>query len=137
MSGQNCLFCKIINREIGAMIVYEDDHAMAFLDVNPRSPGHTMVIPKTHAENIVSLPESEVEALFMAVRKVAGHLGVVLSPDGLTIGINQGGASGQAVPHLHVHIMPRYAGDGGGSIHSVVNNPPKEALEIIHKKVTM
>src|SRR5438105_2175385 len=118
MQDNECLFCKIARKEIKSLIVYEDDHALGFLDVKPRAPGHTMVIPKVHAPNILELPDGEVAPLCMAVKRVAELLSLRLKPDGITIGLNQGRASGQEVDHLHVHLMPRWKNDGGSAIQS-------------------
>lgn len=131
-----CLFCKIANKEISAKIIYEDENATAVLDVNPRSPGHSMVLPKNHAENILELPDDEIKGIFQAVKNVTALLKNKLNPDGFTIGINHGKASGQAVDHLHIHVIPRWKNDGGSSIHGVVENPPKESPEEIFKKIT-
>ncbi len=120
-----CLLCRIINKEIKSDVVYEDDNVIAILDIHPRAPGHTMVLPKFHAENILDLPDDKIGPLFVAVKKVTQLLKDKHRPDGFTIGINQGKASGQAVDHLHIHIIPRWLDDGGGSIHSVVDNPPR------------
>ena len=132
---QDCLFCKIVAKQIPSYMVYEDDHAFAFLDIMPRTTGHTMVIPKVHAPNILELPDAEVGPLFAAVKNVAGMLSRTLLCDGITIGANQGRASGQEVDHLHVHLMPRWHGDGGGPVQSLVNRKPKETLEEIRKKI--
>jgi histidine triad (HIT) family protein len=126
-----CLFCKIVNKEIPADIICEDDAAVAVLDIHPKAPGHTMVLPKGHSENILDLPDDKVEGVFKAVKNVTELLRKSLKPDGFTIGINHGKASGQAVEHLHIHIIPRWQNDGGRSIHSVVDNPPKESLKQI------
>lgn len=131
----DCLFCKIAAKQIPAAAIREDEHTLAFLDIAPRSPGHTMVIPKHHAPTLVALPEGEVGPLFAAVKKVAELLTKKLAPDGITIGINQGRASGQEVDHLHVHLMPRWRGDGGGPVQSVVHNAPKESAEEITAKI--
>ncbi len=133
----DCLFCKIVNKEIPAETIYEDAHTLAFLDIMPKAPGHTMVIPKIHAENILDLPEGEIGPLFASVRKLAERLTRVLKTDGLTIGVNQGKASGQTVEHLHVHLLPRFKSDRGGSIHSVVENPPKESVKEIAKRLRL
>jgi len=130
-----CIFCKIINKEIGSEIIYEDEKAVGVLDIHPRSPGHVMVLPKFHAENILDLPDSEIEGVFSAVKKITGILKKTFNPDGFTIGINHGKASGQAVDHLHIHIMPRWHGDGGGSIHNVVSSPTEESLEETARKI--
>jgi histidine triad (HIT) family protein len=131
----DCLFCKIINKEIPALVIYEDASALAFLDIAPRVEGHAVIIPKHHAATLVDLPESEVRPLFSAVRSVAGILSKSLQAEGLTIGVNQGAVSGQVVPHLHVHVMPRFGNDGGGSVQSVVHNPPKDSLEDVRIKI--
>lgn len=132
---QNCLFCKIAAKTIPSQAIYEDDHTLAFLDIMPRAPGHAMVIPKYHAPNVLELPDADVAPLFLAVKKVAELLSKKLKADGITIGINQGRESGQEVDHLHVHLMPRWHGDGGGAIQSAVKNAPKESLEEIRKKI--
>ncbi len=130
-----CLFCKIAAKKIPAAIIYEDGRTLAFLDIRPRSPGHTMVVPKVHAPTLAALPDGEIAPLFAAVKKVAGLLMEKLAPDGITMGVNQGRASGQEVDHLHVHLMPRWHGDGGGSVQSAVHNEPKESVEEIQKKI--
>jgi histidine triad (HIT) family protein len=132
---EDCIFCKIIKKEIPAEIVYENSYALAFLDIQPRSTGHVMVIPKEHAPDLLSLEEKLVGPLFFATRQVAKMIQIALLPDGLTFGINQGRASGQEVSHLHIHIMPRFHGDRGGPIQGVVDNPPKEDLKSIADKI--
>ena len=131
----DCLFCKIASKEIPSAVIYEDDHVLAFLDVHPLAPGHTLVVPKRHADNLIDLLPEEVEPLFQAVKNVTALLEKTLSPRGFTIGINHGRFSGQMVDHLHVHVIPRFEGDGGGSLHSVVQNTPKESLEEIQAKI--
>lgn len=130
-----CLFCKIASKEIRSAAIYEDDDALAFLDVRPLTKGHTLVIPKFHAENILDFPADRIGSIFKAVKKTTALLEEKLSPKGFTIGINHGKISGQVIDHLHVHIIPRYEGDGGGSIHSVVKNPPEESLEEIRAMI--
>ena len=124
----NCLFCRIAIKEVGSEIIYEDSNTLGFLDINPISPGHSVVIPKSHAQNIIQLDDSRVPALFLAVKKVTSILNKNLKPSGFTIGINHGEVSGQTIDHIHIHVIPRFAGDGGKSIHSVVTNPPKESI---------
>lgn len=131
----DCLFCRIAKHEIKAEVIYEDDHTVAFLDISPRAPGHTLVIPKFHAGNIILLPEEEVGPLFAAVKKVSGMIVDRLKPDGLTIGINQGAASGQEVDHLHIHIFPRWTNDGGHSVQSIVNYKTEESVAEMGKKI--
>lgn len=131
----DCLFCKIIGKEIPAEIIYEDDKTVAILDINPRAPGHTMVLPKFHSETILDFPENEIESLFLAVKKITQMIQEGLNPEGFTIGINHGKISGQVVDHLHIHVIPRFKNDEGSSIHSVVSNPPKESLKEIKNKI--
>ncbi|MDP2629649.1 MAG: HIT family protein [Candidatus Harrisonbacteria bacterium] len=129
------IFDKIISKEIAAEIVYEDEKVLAFLDVHPHAPGHTLVIPKQAASTLIELDQEYVGPLFEAVKAVMAALQKALKPDGFTVGMNQGQSAGQAIAHLHVHIMPRYEGDGGKNLHSVVNNPPNQALEAIAEKI--
>lgn len=131
----DCLFCKIAGKVIPSEVVYEDDAVLAFLDIHPMAPGHTLIVPKIHSENILDLPEEDVAKAFSGVKKVTALLAEKLSPKGFTIGINHGRMGGQLVDHLHVHVIPRFEGDGGGSLHSVVKNPPKESLSEIRRKI--
>lgn len=131
----DCVYCKIINRELNSEIIFEDEYSLAVLDIHPLSLGHTIVLPKNHSNNILELLDDQVGPIFLAVKKVIDKLNKTLKPDGFTIGTNQGKASGQVIDHLHVHIIPRWHNDGGGSIHSVVNNPPKESLQEIAAKI--
>ena len=131
----DCLFCGIAKKEISAEVIYEDEHSLAFLDIHPRAPGHTVIIPKKHALNILELEDKLVSSTFLTVKKVSAILNISLHPDGFTIGINHGRISGQAVDHLHIHVIPRFLNDGGASIHSVVNNIPKESLKQIAIKI--
>lgn len=130
-----CLFCKIVKREIGAEIIFENEIAIAFLDILPRAPGHTMVVPKHHAQDILELPDELVGPFFQTIKKVIAQIDRALSPDGFTLGINHGKASGQEVQHLHFHIIPRWHGDGGGPIQRVVENQSKEDLKTIAQKI--
>lgn len=130
-----CLFCKIITKQIPSEIVYEDNASLAVLDVAPRAPGHTIVLPKMHAESILDLPDTTIEPVFATVKKVTAMLKKALAPDGFTIGINHGHAAGQAIDHLHIHVIPRWSSDNGGSIHSIVTNIPKETLGEIRSKI--
>ena len=131
----DCLFCKIARREFPAQIIHEDMHAVAFLDIDPRSAGHSVVIPKRHAETVLDLHGGDIGTVFSAVRATVALLKKALNPDGFTIGVNHGAAAGQAIPHLHVHVIPRHIGDKGGSMHTVVTNPPSETVEEIFNKI--
>ncbi len=125
----DCIFCKIGAGEIPSHKVYEDTESLAFLDIHPHAPGHTVVIPKKHAETVFDLGEEEMPALMLAVRKTMIKIDSKLAPDGFNVGWNHHPAGGQVVPHLHIHIMPRYNGDGGGSMHSIIKNPGRKSVE--------
>jgi len=130
-----CLFCKIVKGEIKSEKIYEDGDTLAFLDVNPSAPGHTIVIPKQHIQTILDLNEESLSRLFKTVKKVTEMIRNSLHPCGFNIGINQGECAGSRVPHLHIHIIPRYIGDGGAMIQMIVRNPPKEDLTTIANKI--
>jgi histidine triad (HIT) family protein len=125
----DCVFCKIVKGEIPCHKVYEDDTTLAFLDVKPHAKGHTMVIPKRHGETMFDVDESISMAVMGATIKVMQKIQDVLQPDGFNVGWNHNTAGGQVVPHLHVHIMPRYMGDGGGSQHSIVDHPGEISVD--------
>lgn len=131
----DCIFCKIAKKEISAEVVYEDRSALAFLDIRPMAPGHTVVVPKRHVSSLLDMPKDLVEPFFSAVQKVAGKVFQAFKPDGLSFGINQGRAAGQHVDHLHFHIVPRWQDDGGGSFQSIVHNPPREDIKTIAEKI--
>lgn len=131
----DCLFCKIASHNIPAYIVTEDEHALAFLDVHPRAAGHAVVISRHHAPTLIEMPDDELGYLFRMTKSVSSRILQILAPAGLTIGINHGAVSGQTIPHLHVHIIPRYTDDGGGSVHSVVPDPAPIDLDAVAKKL--
>lgn len=124
----NCIFCKITTRAIDSSILFEDGYCLVFLDAHPVVPGHALVIPKFHAPTFGDLPESEVAPLFSTVHRASAAIKQALGCDGLTVGINDGRAAGQAVPHVHIHILPRFVGDGGGSIHTILSSATRPAL---------
>ena len=129
----DCIFCKIIDREIPNYTVYEDDHVLAFLDIHPHAKGHTIVVPKVHTETLLELNDELLGFLMMGVKRAQEKIEHVLQPDGYNIGWNHGEVGGQVVPHLHIHVMPRWNGDGGGNMHSVINAPGDEKVEEIAK----
>ncbi len=124
-----CIFCDIVAKNIPNYTVYEDHNALAFLDITPHAKGHTLVVPKVHAETIFELNEELTKHLFAGVKRTVERVSQVLSPDGFNIGWNHGTAGGQAVVHLHVHVIPRWNGDGGSNIHGIINNPGDTSVE--------
>ena len=125
----NCVFCKIVKGKVPCHKIYEDDSFLAFLDIHPHSKGHTVIIPKKHIVSFFDLGKLEKNGLFSAVHKTMEILKTVLSPDGFNVGWNDGKTAGQVIPHLHLHIFPRYDGDGGGSMHSIIKNPGEMSVE--------
>ena len=107
----DCIFCKIAAGEIPSFKVYEDGDVLAYLDINPFTKGHTLVIPKAHSSGLVDTDNERLATVMAAVRKVASHLKTVLPCDGFNILQNNGAAAGQTVNHLHFHIIPRYNGE--------------------------
>lgn len=118
----SCLFCKIVVGEIPNHTVYEDDTVLAFLDIHPCAKGHTVVIPKTHVERLSDLSDEQWTKTLAGVQKAMKRVYAVLQPQAVNIGINDGPAAGQAVSHVHWHILPRNEGDGGGSVHSIIRS---------------
>lgn len=104
----NCVFCAIAAGEIPCFKVYEDDVALAYLDINPFAEGHALVIPKAHFTGLLDAPADTLRALVTRVQKVAARLKEALPCDGFNVLQNNGPAAGQTVPHLHFHIVPRF-----------------------------
>jgi histidine triad (HIT) family protein len=110
--GMDCIFCQIAAGDIGSTKVYEDEHVLAFADISPITPGHTLIIPKKHAENIHDIDPETLGRLHQAAAKVAGAIQRGLKPEGLAALQLNGRAAGQLVMHYHLHLVPRYADDG-------------------------
>lgn len=108
----DCIFCKIAAGEIPSVKVYEDDRVLAFMDINPINEGHLLIIPKAHAATIHEIAEADFLAVMSATQKLAAAVKKALKPDGINLLQLNGKAANQVVPHLHVHIVPRWFGDG-------------------------
>lgn len=106
----NNIFAKILRGELPCHKVYEDDKAFAFLDIMPRAPGHTLVLPKAPARNILDVSPDDLAHVMTVTQKIAKAAMGVFSADGVTVQQFNEGAGGQVVFHLHVHIIPRKAG---------------------------
>ncbi len=126
---ENCIFCKIVAGDIPCHKIYENKDSLAFLDIKPHAKGHTVVIPKKHAVTLFDLDDNAAQELILDIKKVMEKLRDVLYPDGFNVGWNQNTAAGQVVPHLHIHIFPRYNADGGGSMHTILKNPGNLSVE--------
>lgn len=111
MKKDDCIFCKIAAGEIPSATVYEDDDFRAILDLGPAAKGHTLVIPKSHSDNLLSIePDTAAKAL-KVISKTANAIKEALGCDGINVVQNNGEAAGQTVMHLHFHIIPRYKND--------------------------
>lgn len=130
---ENCIFCKIISGKIPCYKVHETKHSLAFLDIKPHAAGHTVVIPKNHAMTILDLDDESAKYLLLDIKAVMKKLEEKLSPLAFNVGWNNGTGAGQVVPHLHIHIFPRYVGDGGESFHAIIKNPGKNSVDEIAK----
>jgi histidine triad (HIT) family protein len=128
-----CIFCKIVNGEMTAHKIYENNDTVAFLDIRPHAKGHTVIIPKKHAATVFDQSDEINNLIMESVVKVMKLIQEKLNPDGFNVGWNHNSAAGQVVPHVHVHIMPRYNGDGGGSMHSIVSNPGEITVDEVAK----
>lgn len=118
----DCLFCKIVAGEIPNYTVYQDENVLAFLDIHPCSKGHTVVIPKKHFGVLQEMDAETFSGLMQGLRAAQEKVQEKINPDGMNIAINNGPAAGQAIPHVHWHILPRWENDGGGSAHSIVRS---------------
>lgn len=108
----DCLFCKIINKEIPSYIVYEDDDFLAFLDIKPINLGHTLIVPKKHYRNIFDWDENINKKIGGVIQKISSTIKTATEADGINIGINNEPAAGQIIFHSHIHIIPRFNNDG-------------------------
>ena len=127
----SCIFCRIVAGEIPAEVVATTDDALAFLDVQPLADGHVLVVPRDHVATIEDLGEPKAAALFALVRRLAGPAREAVGAAGSTIGINNGAATGQTIPHVHVHIVPRHEGDGAGSVHTIFRPGTRRPIDEI------
>lgn len=130
----NCVFCRIVAREIPATVVHEDEHTLAFMDLGQVNPGHVLVAVRAHAENLYGLNEAQAGAVLRAAARVARAIREAFKPEGLSVYQANGKAAGQTVFHYHVHLVPRYEGDGM-DLTWPVKNPPREKLEEAAAKI--
>jgi len=131
----SCIFCRIVAGEIPGEIVAKDEHALAFLDITPLADGHTVVVPRRHVAAIEDMTETESQGLFAAVQRLAGPVRSAVGAAGSTIGINNGDATGQTIPHVHVHIVPRWTGDGAGSVHTIFRAGSRRPIAEVWKAI--
>ncbi len=130
----NCVFCKIVARQIPATVVYEDHDTLAFMDLGQVNPGHVLVAAKEHVENIYGLDDAQASALLRAASRVARAIRDSFSPLGLSVYQANGKPAGQTVFHFHIHLLPRHENDGM-ELTWPVKNPPRERLEEYAAKI--
>ena len=111
----DCIFCKIVKKELPCTKIYEDDMFLAFLDLYPVKKGHALVIPKEHYETLFDVPENILEKYLGVIKKVATAVMTGVGAKGINLGQANHKAANQAIPHIHFHIIPRIEGDGLGS----------------------
>ena len=111
---EDCIFCEIVAGKLPCAKVYEDENCLAFLDINPLNEGHTLIIPKEHHERLTDMTGEEVAAVLRKAPEIARAVVAVTGAPGFNLFQTNGAVSGQVVPHVHFHIVPRHAGDGLG-----------------------
>lgn len=107
----NCIFCDIVNKKEKAEILFENEKVISFLDIRPVNHGHSLVIPKKHYENFLSLPKDEIEELVRVTQFLSSAVKKSLKADGFNIIVNNDAAAGQTIFHFHFHIIPRFKND--------------------------
>jgi len=114
-----CIFCQIVAGELPSHTVYESETAYAFLDINPLTRGHTVVVPRDHYERVGDMPDDVAGGLFRAVNDLTPAVEAAVDAPASTVAFNNGEAAGQEVPHTHCHVIPRFVDDGAGAVHSL------------------
>ena len=131
---ENCVFCKIVARQIPATVVHEDEHTLGFMDIGQVNPGHVLIALKQHVENIFALDGAQAAAAFRAAARVSRAIRAAFAPQGLSVYQANGQAAGQTVFHFHIHLVPRHEADGM-QLTWPVKNPPREKLAEYAEKI--
>ena len=118
----DCIFCKIASGEVPAKILTETENTIAFMDAFPLTKGHSLVVPKKHYEKIQDMPSEENSELFDTVQKMISKVDAITGAT--LVAVHNGKESGQEIPHVHVHLIPRSESDGAGAVHSMFNELP-------------
>ena len=111
MVSEDCLFCGIVAGEVPAQIVDSDEHTVAFMDINPATRGHALVVPRTHSADLMEISDEDLERTTLAARRLATRLDEALQPDGFNVLNACRPAAWQTVFHFHLHVIPRYEDD--------------------------
>ena len=131
----DCIFCKIVNGEIKSRLIMESKNSVAFLDAFPVTKGHTLVIPKTHYGKIQDMTQDDSTDLFRVVCEVVPKIDKITGST--LLAIHNGKESGQEIPHVHVHLIPRQSNDLAGPVHSMFKNRPNLSDEEFDQLHTM
>ena len=111
MSDPDCIFCRIIAGELPAQIIDQDERTVTFMDINPATRGHALVIPRQHAKNLLEVGQEDLQAVALAVQALAARMSERLGADGVNVLNSCGAAAWQTVFHFHIHVIPRYHDD--------------------------
>lgn len=130
-----CIFCKIINGEIPSFKIYETNDLVAFLDISQATKGHTLIVPKKHAENLLALDDETLKKVSSAQKEVANILSKKLGTNNFNFINNCGSVAGQSVMHVHFHVIPRYI-DDNFKMHITESEPNFEELSQLHEHIT-
>src|SRR5688572_12419124 len=134
MTEANCLFCRIVSGELPAVIVFEDENTVAFLDHRPLFPGHTLVVPREHYETLGDLPAKQVGPLFKNTQLLSRVIEAAMDAEGTFVAMNN--RVSQSVPHLHVHVVPRRRKDGlKGFFWPRTKYKDEEEMQIVKEKI--
>lgn len=129
----DCIFCKIVAGDIPCSKVFENDHIIAFLDINPSNPGHTLVVPKEHHEDLLSTPNEILNDIMKHVKVISGAAMKAVKADGFNTIVNTKPAAGQVIFHTHFHIIPRF--DNDGLKHWPAKKLPEEEMQKIQTAI--
>lgn len=135
MKKEDCIFCKIANGEIPSKTIYEDSDFRVILDLGPATKGHALILPKEHADNLLELPDETARKVLPVAKEVAEKMKDRLHCEGLNLVQNNGELAGQTVKHFHMHMIPRYKGEGQ-IIGWNPGEPSQDELEAIAKIIT-
>ena len=130
MKKENCIFCRIANGEIPSSTIYEDEDFRVFLDLNPVTRGHALLVTKEHFDNLFELDDELCKKAMILAKKLAGKMKEALGCDGFNLVQNNGGTAGQTVFHFHLHLIPRYEGDTAGITWNPGKASPEELKEL-------
>ncbi len=134
MRKDDCIFCKLANGDIPSKTLYEDENFRMILDLSPATKGHALILPKEHAANLYELPDEIASEILVVAKKMAIRMKDKLGCDGLNLLQNNGEVAGQTIYHFHLHVIPRYEGDGQ-NFSGVAGESTPEGLEEIKNQI--